>query len=37
MIYLKLLKLFLKIENGPFRVEVEGEEDLASLIVFFFT
>ena len=24
------------IDNGPFRIEVEGEEDLASLIVLFF-
>ena len=28
--------VFKNIENGPFRIEVEGEEDLASLIVLFF-
>lgn len=28
--------IFENLENGPFRIEVEGEEDLASLIVLFF-
>jgi uncharacterized protein (UPF0218 family) len=28
--------IFENIENGPFRIEVEGEEDLSSLIVLFF-
>lgn len=31
------IKIILEnLENGPFRIEVEGEEDLASLIVLFF-
>ncbi len=28
--------IFENLENGPFRIEIEGEEDLASLIVLFF-
>ena len=31
------IKIILEnLKNGPFRIEVEGEEDLASLIVLFF-